>query len=156
MRRAGDTQLERDDRWQATKAERHVEHLLSDDGIGISFSYTEYLTQDGERTKKNWLTNNLNPTALVMVVFNHVGNGFSPTVRRMCFEKAGVFWEDLRSCEDYEMWCRILWRMQLRAAAIPESLIFFYRMRGDRLLFAFENFLAKGEKALFTLRSTMP
>jgi glycosyltransferase involved in cell wall biosynthesis len=146
--------LDGDDVWCPTKAERHVEHLLKDDKIGISFSYAEYLTHDGKRTHKIWSTDNLNPTALEMILSNHVGNGSAPVVRRLCFEKAGVFREDLRSCEDYEMWCRILWCTQLRAAAIPEALVL-YRLRGDSLSFAFENFLANGDKALSALRAMM-
>lgn len=146
--------LDGDDLWCPTKAERHIEHLRKDGGIGISFSYAEYLTHDGKRTNKFWLTKNLNPTALDMIVSNHIGNGSAPIVRRFCFEKAGGFPEDLRRCEDHEMWCRILWCTQLRAAAIPEPLTL-YRLHGDSLSFAFENFLADGEKALSSLRATM-
>ena len=52
-------------------------------------------------------------------------------VRRACFELAGVFCEDLHSCEDYEMWCRILCETEYRAELVPLPLTF-YRLRGSQ------------------------
>jgi glycosyltransferase involved in cell wall biosynthesis/O-antigen/teichoic acid export membrane protein len=146
--------LDGDDIWMPNKAERHIAFMEADSTIGISFSYSAYLTEDGRRTGAILLAGKSKPTLHDMIRRNHVGNGSAPVVRRACFAAAGLFQEDLLSCEDYEMWCRILWS-QYRAALLPEVLTL-YRLRDSSLSFNFKKFLANADRAMDYIKRTMP
>ena len=76
-------------------------------------------------------------------------------MRRHCFVKAGLFSPELRSCEDYEMWCRILYQGDFRAVLLPEPLTVF-RLRKSSLTHAFAEFPQSANVAVVRLRARMP
>jgi hypothetical protein len=129
--------------------------MSKDETIGISFSFSEYLTEDGRRTGRILLARKARPSLHDMIRRNDVGNGSSAIVRRECFEMAGLFRTELRSCEDYEMWCRILWLSTFRAALTPEPLTL-YRLRESSLLFNSVTFVENADRAIAYLRKQMP
>lgn len=147
--------LDADDVWHPTKAERHIRHLLADPTLGISYSHSQYIEEDGRPTGRIAATRKISPSLRDMIKANHVGNGSTPVVRRICFKQAGTFRTSLRSCEDYELWCRILWATELRAEAIPEPLTL-YRLRSDSLSFAYRTFVANADMAVESLRAELP
>ncbi len=147
--------LDGDDLWRAEKAAQHVAAFAQAPGLGISFSHSEYLTDDGKPTGSLLIAGAAAPSLHAMIRRNHIGNGSTPVVRRACFELAGVFCEDLHSCEDYEMWCRILCETEYRAELVPLPLTF-YRLRGASLSFNFPKFLANADRAMALLRARMP
>ncbi|HWT99062.1 MAG TPA: glycosyltransferase family A protein [Terriglobales bacterium] len=146
--------LDSDDIWHATKAEKHLRQMRADPSIGISFSHSAYLREDGQPTGGYLFAEKMTPSLHDMIRRNHVGNGSTPIVRRDCFERAGLFREELKSCEDYEMWCRILWSTDYRAEAIAEPLTF-YRLRDSSLSFNFEKFTHNADLAMLALRGSM-
>jgi len=146
--------LDSDDLWRPAKAEKHLAVMQQDPSIGITFSHSAYLTEDGRPTGTILLAGKSSPTLHDMIRRNHVGNGSTPIVRRDCFEAVGVFHDELRSCEDYEMWCRIA-RSQFRAVLLPEPLTL-YRLRTTSLSFDFGQFLANAERAMEYIRTAMP
>lgn len=147
--------LDGDDIWVDSKAERHVAVLDSDSSIGITFSNSEYIAEDGARTHTFLLSGSASPRLHDMIRRNHVGNGSTPVVRHVCFDLAGLFREDLRSCEDYEMWCRILLKAPCQAILIPDPLTF-YRVRTNSLSFGFTKFIENSERAVGHLQAGMP
>jgi hypothetical protein len=90
-----------------------------------------------------------------MIRRNHVGNGSTPIVRRECFEIAGLFRPELRSCEDYEMWCRVLDLTPYRAQLLPKPLTY-YRLRESSLSFNSAKFVENADLAIACITSTMP
>jgi len=147
--------LDGDDAWHPEKAERHLALMEADPTIGISFSHSEYVQEDGATTGRLLVADVSRPTLADMVRRNHVGNGSTPIVRKECFERAGLFREELRSCEDYELWCRILHRTDFRIALVPAALTR-YRLRETSLLFTFDRFLQNADRAVDLLRDEMP
>ena len=147
--------LDGDDLWRPEKAARHLEPMLDDPSIGITFSDSEYLTEDGRPTGRLLTSGSLRPSLWQMIRRNLVGNGSAPVVRRECFARAGLFDETLRSCEDYEMWVRILHATRCRIARIPAPLTL-YRVRETSLSASFERFLENGDRAMASLRARMP
>lgn len=139
--------LDGDDLWNAGKAAAHVSLMDGNPTIGFSYSGSEYLEEDGSPTGRLLRPDTLQPSLHDMIVRNHVGNGSTPVVRRMCFEIAGNFREDLRSCEDYEMWCRILWMTDTIAVGLKEPLTC-YRLRKSSLSFDVDHFVAQADLAL--------
>lgn len=147
--------LDGDDVWLPNKAQRHLSEMLEDKSIGISFSNSEYITENGERTGNILVSDKFNPTLTDMIHRCHVGNGSSPIVRRDCFHAAGLFRQDLYSCEDYEMWCRILYMTSYKARLIPEPLTL-YRLRTSSLSFNTVNFVKNADLAIHYIRQLMP
>lgn len=147
--------LDGDDAWRPEKAERQLALMEANPAIGISFSHSEYMLENGVPTGRILQVEVSRPTLADMVRRNHVGNGSSPIVRRECFEQAGYFREELRSCEDYEMWCRILHRTDFHAAVVAGALTL-YRLRETSLCFAFDRFLENADLAVDLLRKEMP
>jgi glycosyltransferase involved in cell wall biosynthesis len=146
--------LDGDDIWAPEKAKLQVGMMLADETIGISFSHSEFLTEDGRRTGSILIAEKTQPSLHDMIRRNHVGDGSSPIVRRKCFEIAGLFREELQSCEDYEMWCRILWLTPYRAQLLPMPLTF-YRLRESSLSFNSAKFVENADRAIGCLRDTM-
>ncbi|QRM53582.1 glycosyltransferase [Sinorhizobium sp. BG8] len=146
--------LDGDDLWRPDKAERHVAAMDCDPGIGLTYSASEFIEEDGQLTHRILRPDTLNPSLHEMILRNHVGNGSTPVVRRDCFEVAGFFREDLRSCEDYEMWCRILWLTDAVAIGLPLPLTF-YRLRKSSLSFDVDRFVAQADLALEIIQSSM-
>lgn len=146
--------LDADDLWAPEKAERHLAVMQQDPGIGITFSDSLYLTEEGRPTGMVLTSGRRRPSLHDMIRRNHVGNGSAPIVRRRCFQDVGDFRTDLKSCEDYEMWCRVL-RAGYRAVHLNEPLTY-YRLRGTSLSFNFEKFLQNADRAMDYLRANMP
>lgn len=147
--------LDADDIWMPEKAELQVRAMLHDPEIGISFSHSAYITEEGHRTGTVLSAENPEPSLHSMIRRNHVGNGSTPVVRRDCFDIAGLFRPELRSCEDYEMWCRILWQTPYRAALVNEPLTL-YRLRHSSLSFNSKGFTSNANLAISCLRQAMP
>jgi len=147
--------LDSDDAWRPDKLEKHVRLLARRPRVGLSFSYSEYMTEDGRPTGHGPVTTRLAPSLHDMVRRNQCGNGSSIVVRRECLRIAGPFREELRSCEDYELWCRMLWATSYEAACIPEPLTL-YRQREASLSFDAARFTQNADLAMRLLRETMP
>jgi glycosyltransferase involved in cell wall biosynthesis len=147
--------LDADDLWHRQKAERHVAVMEADASVGLTFSHSSYMREDGQPLEGLQSPSKSEPSLLDMINSNHAGNGSSPVVRRECFALAGLFNEQLRSCEDWEMWCRILHQTHLKAAVIPERLTI-YRLRETSLTYQFDAFLKEADAAVASLRARMP
>jgi glycosyltransferase involved in cell wall biosynthesis len=142
--------LDGDDLWYPEKAERHIALMDADPTIGMTHSGTHYLGQTGGVR----FPPDLQPTLYDMIRQNQCGASL-PIVRGECFKTAGLFDERLRSCEDWEMWCRILHDTGLRAVLIPEVL-YVQRLRQSSLSHQYENFLNAAETALTIMQRRMP
>jgi glycosyltransferase involved in cell wall biosynthesis len=145
--------LDGDDLWRPNKAERHLAVLAADPTIVLSFSDSEYLTENGFPTGRYQLADCAEPTLVDMIRRNHVGNGSSPIVRSEAFEQVGLFHKECWGCEDYEMWCRLV-AAGMRAKLIPGPLTL-YRERPASMSHS-EKFVAGGQLAITNLRAALP
>lgn len=136
--------LDGDDVWFPKKAERHLEELERYPQIGLTFSWSAYLNEEGETTGQYLTSLCRSPSAKDLTRRNHVGNGSTSIVRRACFEQAGLFDEGMRSCEDLDMWIRIAAETSFRLHLIPE-LLTGYRVRRGSLSVSFEGFIYAAE-----------
>lgn len=147
--------LDGDDAWHPRKVERHLAALEAEPEVGITFSDSQCITEDGQPTRRMLQSPYRRPTLWQMIRRNHVANGSTPIVRRSCFEEAGCFDERLRSCEDYEMWLRILHVTRCKIERVPETLTL-YRMRATSLSANTERFVASADLAMELVRERMP
>ena len=133
--------LDGDDIWYAGKAERHIMALEKDPTIGLSYSNSVYIDEEGQKTGQLLISRILEPTLADLIARNHIGNGSTPVIRSACFSQAGLFDEELGYFEDYEMWVRIAAKSQFRAALIPQPLTG-YRIRTRSLSVNFDRIVA--------------
>lgn len=149
--------LDSDDLWSPLKIAHHLALMERKPTIGVSFSYSAYLHQNGQPTGEYLITRCARPTVWQLMLRNHLGNGSTPVVRRECFDTAGHFDESLSGCADWEFWVRVAargWSFQL----IPKVLTG-YRIRNGSLSVAqdrYESFLADGLEAIDRFRTTVP
>jgi glycosyltransferase involved in cell wall biosynthesis len=147
--------LDGDDLWHPTKAERHVTKMEADATIGLSYSYSDYVEDDGTPTGRILFSKLSRPSLEQMIRRNHVGNGSAPVVRASCFRAVGTFDESLRSCEDWEMWVRLLRDSRTVALLIPEVLTS-YRIVATSLSMDFAGFLRGAELAAAKIKAQTP
>jgi glycosyltransferase involved in cell wall biosynthesis len=136
--------LDGDDRWLEAKAARHVEAMERDPTIGVTFSQSAYIDEQGRRTGQLLTTRLAEPTLHDLIRYNHLGNGSTPVVRKDVFEAVGLFDEQLRASEDYDVWIRVLHRRAGRIVLIDEVLTE-YRVRESSLSMEPDVFVPNGE-----------
>lgn len=99
--------LDADDFWLSNKLEKQVQLMNEDPDLGLIFTNATVLSGaitkgtifDLVTPKSGWVEKEL------------FQDNFMPMptilVRRSCFKSVGLFDENLRSCEDYDLWLRI-------------------------------------------------
>ena len=153
--------LDADDLWRSDKLERHVVHLDRRPDVGVSFSVSEFMAEDGELLSMYQSPKLDCIDAGDILCRNPVGNGSAPVIRREVFDAIRsvddrygtpepVFFDpDFRQSEDIECWVRIAATTRWRFAGLAEPLTL-YRLNGgglsasvDRQLESWEAFIAK-------------
>jgi hypothetical protein len=137
------------------QARRHVEALENDASLGLSYSHSAYMDEEGRLTGRLLVSGPEYPSLRRLILRNCIGNGSTAVVRAEAFRTAGVFDETLRSCEDWEMWVRLLRDTSYRAGLIPEALTF-YRINAHSLSMHFDGFLAGAEAAASKIAADTP
>jgi len=111
--------LDSDDRWTMDKLEKHVEHLNNSPKVGLSFSRSMFMNEDGELMNTYQMPKLTGITPEHLLCRNPVGNGSAPVIRRETFQDIAVednlygdtedyFFDDrFRQSEDIECWIRI-------------------------------------------------
>ena len=106
--------LDADDEWHPKKLEEQstVFRLSSVENLGVV--YSNYCLIDAEGSVLDVPPASLCPAELRGCIFpdlfsgNRIsGSGSGVLVKRECFERAGLFDEQLKACEDWDMWLRL-------------------------------------------------
>lgn len=159
--------LDGDDIWLPEKLEKHILHLEASPNVGISFSRSELIDENG-----NSLGGFLMPklTKLTIADFfkgSPIGNGSSAVIRREVFEEiefsenggqvkqSCYFDEQFRQSEDIECWLRIIIKTDWIIEGIPEALTL-YRVNSQGLSASFFKQLESWENVIQKLRSYAP
>lgn len=144
-----------DDVWYPRKAERHLAFMAANPQLGLTFSFSEYLSENGTPTGQLLVTRCRQPSVRDLILRNHIGNGSTPIVRKEVFRLAGLFDETLGSCEDFEMWVRSAACTPLLLGLLPEVLTG-YRVRSGSMTTSYDSFLEGHRLALERFRSYVP
>lgn len=145
--------LDGDDVWYPEKARSHVAILDRDASVGIVSCYHEYLDERGRPTGQYLTTRKRSPSLRDLLVRNYLTS--SAVCRRECFERAGLFDESLRACEDWELWVRMMHVGNYQARVIPEVMSG-YRVRPDSLTMDFEHQISSAQQVVSIFTRTVP
>lgn len=119
--------LDADDRWHPEKLARHVAMLEARPEVGLSYSASRLISDDGEDLGLAQWPSRSKAKAPDVLCRNPVGNGSAPILRRAALD-AIAFWderlgricwfdESYRQSEDIECWTRLaatsLWQLAL-------------------------------------------
>lgn len=125
--------IDSDDTWQSNKVTRHVQHFETDPGLGVSFSYSVLMDDQG-RPLGTFQKEGIAPSLFSdFYIRNVMGNGSNALVRmavfrgsetdKVAFPALEGFLPELKRAEDYELWSRIAHLTRWKMACIPEPLV---------------------------------
>ncbi len=99
--------LDSDDEWLPEKLEKQINVFKKlSDNIGLVYSgYYEVLEQNGEVLSK--IIPIFKGDIYKNILKSNILGSPTPLIRKICFEKAGLFDETLLSCQDWDLWIRI-------------------------------------------------
>lgn len=136
--------LDSDDKWTADKLLKHVAHLDENPDVGVSFSRSVFMNEDGELMNTYQMPKLSGITPEYLLCRNPIGNGSAPVIRRDVFndiayqaslyEGVEVFYFDdlFRQSEDIECWIRIASLTDWKIEGLTEALTV-YRLNSGSL-----------------------
>jgi len=159
--------LDADDYWAADKLHHHLEHLLKNSNIGVSYCPSIFIDDDN-----NLLGIQQNPklehiTLEEIFCRNPIGNGSAPVIRASVFEDIGFqgksnghlrtwyFDETLKQSEDIDCWLRIATETNWIFAGIAPALSY-YRVNDTGLSANVVNQFDSWKRARKHLQTTAP
>jgi glycosyltransferase involved in cell wall biosynthesis len=140
--------LDGDDIYEPDKLANHVRWLDADPQIGVVYSASKTMREDGRVT---WLSISGKPICsdplVSLLCKNFVGHGSNAVFRRATIDEVGGFDETLRSSEDIDLWLRIAatgrWRFQREVQPLC-----CYRVRPSGLSFNISQMYHSHQKVL--------
>ena len=99
--------IDADDLWLPTKLEKQVKCLDNSPQAGLVYTWTAWTDETGKPTGVIVASHVEGYVWEQMVVNDKISNGSSAMVRRICFDKVGLFDTELTSSEDRDMWIRL-------------------------------------------------
>ncbi|WP_414754032.1 glycosyltransferase family 2 protein [Anabaena sp. CCY 9910] len=99
--------IDADDLWLPTKLEKQVKCLDNSPQAGLVYTWTAWTDETGKPTGVIVASDVEGYVWEQMVVNDKISNGSSAMVRRICFDKVGLFDTELTSSEDRDMWIRL-------------------------------------------------
>ena len=127
--------LDGDDLYGSEKLANHVTRLRSSPQVGIVYSASQTIRDDGTPTSIRLSGKPINPDPLVALLCkNFIGHGSNAVFRRCILDEVGEFDETLCSCEDIDFWLRIAATKKWQFYREPK-IHSFYRVRPSGLSF---------------------
>ncbi|MCG3268365.1 glycosyltransferase family A protein [Yoonia sp. I 8.24] len=155
-----------DDLWDPQKLETHVRHLQANPHVGISFSGSQLIDDNGRpmRLAQKPRLRGVDPEHVLKR--NPIGNGSAPVIRKAVFDEIAYrpaheasrdwyFDETFRQSEDIECWLRIALTTDWTIVGVP-GLLTKYRINAGGLSASTDNQLAAWERMVAKLTPISP
>lgn len=127
--------LDGDDVYKPNKLLAHVIQLDTIANIGVAYSASQAMRDDGDTTFMHLSGKPITSDPLLALLCkNFIGHGSNAVFRRCIFDEVGEFDETLRSCEDVDFWLRVAATRKWQFYREPEVLCY-YRVRPSGLSF---------------------
>ena len=136
--------LDADDYWAPKKLELHVRHLQFNPKVGVSYSASLFINENGEPMGVGQYPKLKNISAQDILCRNPVGNGSAAVIRRSALAEIGVldvvqhrfevnyFDPEFHQSEDIECWLRLALNTDWQFEGIQEALTY-YRVNTNGL-----------------------
>lgn len=159
--------LDADDLWHPEKLARHVAHLRSQPSVGVSYSASALMDDQGHDMRLMQKPKLHGVTARDVFLRNPVGNGSAPVIRRQTLDDIafsaptgapGEWWyfdERFRQSEDIECWLRIALCTSWRFEGLAQPLTL-YRVNAGGLSAALDKQYATWQAVVEKTRSIAP
>lgn len=159
--------LDSDDIWEQTKLQAHVDHLDANPLVGVSFSRSAFIDEQGAHLNTYQMPKLRNITVAHLMCRNPVGNGSAPVIRKDVFTQIATmenihgvrephyFDDSFRQSEDIECWIRIAATTEWRFEGLSEPLTL-YRINSASLSANIPKQLASWERVMNKLKSYAP
>jgi len=159
--------LDADDYWATDKLAKHIHHLSANPKVGVSYSPSLFINEEGELLGVGQFPKLKNITKQDIFCRNPVGNGSSPVIRRSVLSEVSYFGikkdkyrkmyfdESLRQSEDIELWTRIALTTSWQFAGIAKPLTF-YRINDSGLSADVDKQFASWQHAVLLNKNSDP
>lgn len=129
--------LDSDDFWHKDKLFRHIEHFRADKNLGLSYSASQFVNENGESMGIGQHPKLRKITPEDIFCRNPVGNGSAPVIRysvlaavaRVTITDSGrrteYFDETLRQSEDIEFWLRLALSTDCKFEGVGDTLTYY-------------------------------
>lgn len=129
--------LDSDDYWAPSKLIKHFKHLQKDQKLGISYSASHFIDDNGKPLGIGQFPKTQNISAKDIFCRNPIGNGSAPVLRKSMLNELAIpsvidgeyrlqyFDENMRQSEDVEFWLRAALQANLKIEGIPEALTYY-------------------------------
>lgn len=117
--------LDADDEWHYSKLTMQHEAISKDESIGIVSCYSEVIDKYSKSKKWKFKNNASGCKYPKILESDCIGGGSVPLARKKCFEEVGLFDEDLKYREDWDMWIRILKKYNIQT--VKKALVYYRR-----------------------------
>jgi cellulose synthase/poly-beta-1,6-N-acetylglucosamine synthase-like glycosyltransferase len=126
--------LDGDDLWLPEKLAKHVEHLSQSPEIGVSFSRSAFIDEEGNSLGIYQIPRLTDITIAHLLCRNPISNGSCAVIRKAVFdaikyqddlygETQDFYWDErLQGSQDLDCWFRIAIQTPWKIEGIPESL----------------------------------
>lgn len=159
--------LDGDDLWLPEKLEKHVEHLDRSPTVGVSFSRSAFIDEQGNPLGIYQMPKLTQITLPHLFCRNPIGNGSSVVIRKAVF--AAIRFQDnlygavedfyfddrFRQSQDIECWFRIAIQTSWQIEGIPEALTL-YRVNPEGLSAELPSKLESWEQVIEKTRTYAP
>ncbi|WP_299411951.1 glycosyltransferase [Acaryochloris sp. IP29b_bin.148] len=140
--------LDGDDRYEPDKLASHVRLLDQYSQVGVVYSASKVIRDDGEVTWMRLSGKPIEPDPLEALLYkNFVGHGSNAVFRCCLVDEIGLFDESLKSIEDLDFWLRIAALQSWQFHRVPTPLVC-YRVRPTGLSFNVSCMLECNERVL--------
>lgn len=155
--------LDSDDFWHPDKLALHVAHFHNDPELGVSYSASEFVDEQGQRLGIGQHPKLTHISASDIFCRNPVGNGSAPVFRASALASIAkvinkrwyYFDEKLRQSEDIELWVRMILQGDIKFEGLAQGLTY-YRVNDGGLSANIDKQLASWEAAVQGNRENFP
>lgn len=159
--------LDADDLWLREKLEKQVEHLNNSPAVGISYCWSAFIDEDGNRLGIHQKPKLKGITQRHVLCRNPISNGSTPLFRREVFDgikfqdnlygtvEDFYFDEQLYRSEDIECWLRMAIQTDWQMEGLPEMLTL-YRVNSTGISANLYKQLESHKQILDKIRSYAP
>lgn len=148
--------LDGDDLYEPEKLERHVSILDKNPDVGVVYSASQAIRDDGKPTPIRLSGKPIYPDPLTALLCkNFIGHGSNGAFRKCLLSEVGEFDETLRSCEDVDFWLRIAATRRWKFYRDPKVLCG-YRVRPSGLSFNIEQMRQSRMQVIESARQRTP